>query len=181
MKKTSNIFNSFLNAALAFSLTSMAILVFGNVVLRYVFNSGITWSEEMSRFLFIWLTFIGAIGALKDKEHLGVDLLVKKLSDSVKKVCFLISNLLILGILWLVLNGSWEMTLLNMDSKAPATGMPLSYVFGIGIVMSVLMSIIIVFQIYRFLFSNPAAQEEKLLKLQSLSQTTEGGQKEWHS
>lgn len=175
MKKTSNFFNGFLNAALAFSLASMAILVFGNVVLRYIFNSGITWSEEMSRFLFVWLTFIGAIGALKDKEHLGVDLLVKKLSQPLKKVCLLLSGLLILGILWLVLEGSWTMTLLNMDSKAPATGMPLSYVFGIGIVTGVFMFIIILFQIYRSLFSNPSKQQEKPLTLDTLSHTTKGG------
>ncbi|WP_437125406.1 TRAP transporter small permease subunit, partial [Geobacillus thermoleovorans] len=45
---------------MAATLAFMCILVFGNVVLRYGFNSGITWSEEMSRFLFIWMSFFGA-------------------------------------------------------------------------------------------------------------------------
>ena len=49
----------------------MAILVFGNVVLRYGFNSGIVFSEEVSRFLFMWLTLIGALIVLKDHAHLG--------------------------------------------------------------------------------------------------------------
>jgi TRAP-type C4-dicarboxylate transport system permease small subunit len=40
-------------------LASMVILVFGNVVLRYGFNSGITFSEEVSRFLFVWMVFLG--------------------------------------------------------------------------------------------------------------------------
>ena len=39
----------------------MAVLVFGNVILRYGFNSGIVYSEEVSRFLFVWLTLIGAL------------------------------------------------------------------------------------------------------------------------
>ena len=43
----------------------MVVLVFGNVVLRYLANSGITVSEELSRWLFVWMTFLGAIVALK--------------------------------------------------------------------------------------------------------------------
>jgi TRAP-type C4-dicarboxylate transport system permease small subunit len=61
MKKMNDLFMKFLNIFIAAALAMMAILVFSNVVLRYVFNSGITWSEEMSRFLFIWSTFLGAI------------------------------------------------------------------------------------------------------------------------
>ncbi len=49
----------------------MVVLVFGNVVLRYAFNSGITVSEELSRWLFVWLTFVGAVVALRDHAHLG--------------------------------------------------------------------------------------------------------------
>ena len=50
-------------------------MVFGNVVLRYAFNSGIAVSEELSRFFFVWLTFIGAIVAMRDGAHLGMDTL----------------------------------------------------------------------------------------------------------
>ncbi|MBU0892182.1 MAG: TRAP transporter small permease subunit, partial [Gammaproteobacteria bacterium] len=47
-------------------LAAMVVLVFGNVVLRYVFNTGITISEELSRWLFVWLTFMGAVVALRE-------------------------------------------------------------------------------------------------------------------
>ncbi|MBS1208653.1 MAG: Tripartite ATP-independent periplasmic transporter DctQ component, partial [Proteobacteria bacterium] len=50
----------------------MVILVFGNVVLRYGFNSGITFSEEVSRFLFVWMVFLGSVLMLRDNGHLGV-------------------------------------------------------------------------------------------------------------
>ena len=43
----------------------MVVMVFGNVVLRYGFNSGITVSEELSRWLLVWITFMGAIFALQ--------------------------------------------------------------------------------------------------------------------
>ena len=68
-----------LEAAIAFCLALMVVLVFGNVVMRYGFNSGITVSEELSRWLFVWLTFMGAIVAMKDGAHLGSDTLVSRL------------------------------------------------------------------------------------------------------
>ncbi len=66
----------------------MVVLVFGNVVLRYVFNSGIPISEELSRWLLVWLTFLGAIVALRQHAHLGVDTLVRALPPLGKQICF---------------------------------------------------------------------------------------------
>ncbi|MCF6092407.1 TRAP transporter small permease [Microaerobacter geothermalis] len=152
MKKTSKVLSGFVNILIAVSLASMSILVFGNVVLRYVFNSGITWSEEMSRFLFVWMVFLGAIAALKENMHLGVDVFVKLLPEKWRKLLFVISNLMVLYVLWLVLDGSWKMTILNMASKAPATGLPLSFVYGIGILMSIAMAMIILKNVYKAFF-----------------------------
>ena len=54
-----------LTLVMVLMLALMVVLVFGNVVLRYGFNSGITVSEEVSRLLFLWVIFLGAIVALK--------------------------------------------------------------------------------------------------------------------
>ena len=70
-----------LKVLIALFLAIMVVLVFGNVVLRYGFNSGITVSEEVSRWLFVWLTFLGAIVALREYGHLGVDMLVRRLPN----------------------------------------------------------------------------------------------------
>ena len=60
-------------------LALMVVMVFGNVVLRYGFNSGITVSEELSRWLFVWMTFLGALVAMREHAHLGTDMLVARL------------------------------------------------------------------------------------------------------
>lgn len=139
------------NVLIALALSAMAILVFGNVVLRYAFNSGITWSEEMARFLFIWLVFIGAIMALKENLHLGVEMLIKRLPRPLKKAAYVCSNLIVLVVLYLVVEGSWKMTVLSADSAAPATGLPESMIHGTGVVMGVGMAVIILFNIIRTL------------------------------
>ncbi len=77
---------------LIFMLGMMVVLVFSNVVLRYGFNLGITFSEEVSRFMFIWVVFLGAVLTLRDNAHLGVHMLTKKLPLAGKKACKLFSD-----------------------------------------------------------------------------------------
>jgi TRAP-type C4-dicarboxylate transport system permease small subunit len=127
----------------------MVVLVFGNVVLRYAFNSGITVSEEVSRWLFVWLTFLGAIVAMREHAHLGVDSLVKRLPTAGKKFCLILSQLLMLYATWLLLRGSWEQTLINWDVAAPASGLSTGLFYGVGIVFAVSTGLILLNDLYR--------------------------------
>ncbi|RLL43872.1 TRAP transporter small permease [Oceanobacillus piezotolerans] len=180
MNKLSMLLEKTLNIFMAAALAIMVVLVFGNVVLRYFLNSGITWSEEMSRYLFIWLTFLGAIGAFNNKEHLGVDMLIKRLPAKAKKVVLIIGDLLMLFVLILILDGSWKMTLINMDSTAPATGMPLAFVHGTGILVSISMGLIIINNLYRIIFNKikdedlvQISESEELIALHSNADNAE--------
>ena len=107
-----------LEAVIAMCLAVMVVLVFGNVMLRYGFNSGITLSEELSRWLFVWMTFMGAIVALKEHGHLGTDMLVSRLGSRGKKFCLGLSQLLMLFVCWLLLKGSFEQAKVNYGSTS---------------------------------------------------------------
>jgi TRAP-type C4-dicarboxylate transport system permease small subunit len=124
-------------ALLAALMLGMVIMVFGNVVLRYVFNSGIVFSEEMSRFFFVWLTFIGAIVAVRDRAHLGMDGLVQKLPRAGKVACLAASQLLILMCCAILFWGTWRQHDINASMTAPVSGMPLIWIFGMGYLCSV--------------------------------------------
>src|SRR2546421_4780477 len=110
-----------LRVAIAICLTAMVVLVFTNVVLRYLFNSGIAISEELSRWMLVWLTFLGAIVALREHAHIGIDTLVKRLGRGGKRLCFVVSYGLMLYADWLLLLGSWKQVLVNWSDRAPAT------------------------------------------------------------
>jgi TRAP-type C4-dicarboxylate transport system permease small subunit len=123
---------------IALCMLGMVVLVFGNVVLRYAFNSGISISEELSRWLFVWLVFVGAVVALRDHAHLGMDSVVSRLPAWGKKACFLLSNVLMLGCVWLFFSGTWQQTVINLDNMAPATGLSMGYFYySVGLVFSV--------------------------------------------
>ena len=122
---------------IALALAVMVVLVFGNVVLRYAFNSGITMSEEVSRWLFVWLTFLGAIVALKERGHLGSDMLVSRLPRLGKKICLVAGQALMLYINWLLFRGALEQARINWDVQAPVTGLSMALFYGVGVVFAV--------------------------------------------
>ena len=116
-------------------LAIMVVLVFGNVVLRYTANSGITVSEELSRWLFVWLTFMGAVVALREHGHLGTDVLVARLPAAGKKVCLVLAQISMLYVSWLLLKGSWAQMVINADTEAPVTGASVGIFYASGVLM----------------------------------------------
>ena len=144
---------------MVFCLAIMTILVFGNVVLRYAFNSGISISEEISRYLFVWLTFLGAVIGMHDRAHLGMESVVQRLPRLGKKICLALSDLLMLGCCWLLFDGSWEQTIVNHVNHAPVSDIPLSYVYGVGIFASVAIGIFLLRSLFR-LFTGKIEEDE---------------------
>lgn len=132
-------------------MLAMVVMVFGNVVLRYGFNSGIDISDEMARYCFIWLTYIGAMVAMRENGHLGVDTLVKHLGVGGKKVCLFLSELLMLGCNVMFFVGTYEMHSLQVSNVSPVVGMSMIWVYGIGYIVGVVMGIMNLRVLYRIL------------------------------
>jgi TRAP-type C4-dicarboxylate transport system permease small subunit len=149
MGKVLDIYCEVLKAAVALCLTAMVVLVFSNVVLRYVFNSGIAVSEELSRWLLVWLTFLGAIVALRRHAHLGVDTLVRALSPRGRFVCFVISYVLMLYADWLLTLGSWKQAVLTFGDTAPASGISVGlFFYSSGLVFGVSAAVILAHDLF---------------------------------
>jgi TRAP-type C4-dicarboxylate transport system permease small subunit len=108
----------------------MVVLVFGNVVLRYGFNSGIVFSEEVSRFVFMWLTLLGALVAMHDGAHLGMNSVIAALPVWGQRIFRFSSDALMLLCCVLLFHGTWKQVVLAMDDLAPVTGVPMGLVFS---------------------------------------------------
>ncbi|MDU4959174.1 MAG: TRAP transporter small permease [Sporomusaceae bacterium] len=151
MGNISKAIQALLYGVIAIFLSMMALFVFGNVVLRYFFNSGLTWAEEASRYLFIWLIFLGAIVAFKENAHLGVDTLVNRLSVKNRKRLYIFNNLLILATMLLVIHGSFNLTLVSLEQRSPSLNISLAYVYVSSLLAGLSIGGIAVFNIYRLL------------------------------
>jgi TRAP-type C4-dicarboxylate transport system permease small subunit len=149
MARALDLYCTFLKAVIAACLAVMVVLVFGNVVLRYGFNSGITISEELSRWLLVWLTFLGAIVAVREHSHLGVDSLVRILPPLGKRICFIVSYGLMLWADWLLLAGSWRQTIINLEDRAPATHLSMGIFYFVGVVFGVSAGIMLLYDLFK--------------------------------
>lgn len=121
-------------ALLALGLAVMVVMVFGNVVLRYAFDAGLTISEEVSRFVFVWITFGGAVLAFAQGGHIAMSTLTDKLSPAAQRACAALSNGLIVGCCVLMFIGGREQTLINWTNYAPVSGIPRGAIYGASLI-----------------------------------------------
>jgi TRAP-type C4-dicarboxylate transport system permease small subunit len=119
---------------LIIGFVAMIAMVFGNVVLRYVFNSGIIASEELSRLFFVWLTFGGAFLVAREGGHLGMTTIVQALGPRGRWWCRLAAEGLSLFCMGMLVVGCWTQTAINMDNPAPVTGIPLAVTYLAGLI-----------------------------------------------
>ena len=140
-----------LEALIALALAAMVIMVFGNVVLRYAFNSGITVSEELARWCFVWLTFLGALVGLRERAHLGTDVLVSRLGPRGRRACLALGQALMLAVSVMFTHGSWQQTRINLDVAAPVTGAPMAVVYAAGLVFGGIATLLLAADLLRTL------------------------------
>lgn len=130
----------------------MVLIVFLNVILRYFFHSGLTWSEELARYQFVWVVFLGAILAYKDKGHLAVDLLVGVVPKRLQKVLFLLSNAVIIAVLVLLIHGLVRLIYLSQGTLSPALEMPVNILSYAGLLACFCMAFMAILQTIQFVF-----------------------------
>ncbi|MEO7401279.1 MAG: TRAP transporter small permease [Polaromonas sp.] len=137
----------------------MVVLVFGNVVLRYGFNSGIVFSEEVSRFLFMWITLIGTLVAMHDGAHLGMNSVIAALSVAGQRVARFASDLLMLVCCVLLADGTWKQVVIGMDDMAPVTGIPMGLVFSALLICSGGIALMLLHSLWRQVTGRMPASE----------------------
>ena len=140
-KSFMDIMTKVLNVTIAIVLFSMVGMIFLNAILRYAFNTSWPASEELSRFLFVWVTMLGAVVAYKDNGHVGVDLVVTRLKGRTKQAFVFFTRILILLILGVLVHGAVTYFNLVSTTPSPATNLPMGVVAASLVFSSVAMFI----------------------------------------
>lgn len=122
---------------LILGFAGMIALVFGNVVMRYVFDSGIIAAEEVSRMIFVWLTFGGAYLVARENGHLGMNSVVVRLGYRGRWICRFLAEALSMLCMVLVAIGCWEQTRMNLFNASPVTGLPTGIIYAAGLACGV--------------------------------------------
>jgi len=156
MRRFCELYFKLTRVLLAALLMGMVVLVFGNVVLRYAFNSGLTISEELSRIFFVWIIFLGATVALAEHGHIGIDFVVKNMPRPVARAMSVVGSLIVLGCCVLMLSGSYTQSVINLTVVTPVLGWSMTVYYGAGLFFAVVAIIIVVVDIWRVLADRPA-------------------------
>jgi len=138
-----------LEPVLAAILAVLVTVVLSNVIGRYLLGAGITWADELARFLFVWLTFLGAVLGLARGAHIGMELVVSALPELPARLL----RLLALGLMAIFLTvWAWyavELVQRSMTFRTPALGVPRGYVYAVAPASAGLMLLVCLHQIWR--------------------------------
>lgn len=137
---------------LAYGLAFLSIIVFLNTIGRYMFGS-ILWTMEISRFIYVYLIFIGAFLGFHENSHFVVDFIIKNFSKKVQNIVKIISDLIILSVLFLLLIGSVELLKINTKTITTILKIPYSFLYLPGVIFCVLTIIILLYDLYKTILS----------------------------
>ncbi len=119
---------------------AMITVIFAQVVSRTFLGSPLSWSEELGRYLFVWLSFMGASIALYRGSHLGIDSLVILFPEKARKVIIVITHLLVLILLFVMINEGMTLVERTATQKSAAMRIPMHYAYAAIPISAILMT-----------------------------------------
>lgn len=155
-----NVLHQVLKFLMVGLLAIMCVLVFLNVVLRYGFNSNIVATEEISRYMFVWLTFLGAITAFARNRHVQVTMFLSLMPERPRLIVILLGQVAMLVCCAMIFIGCWQLGQLNMLNILPVSGIPVAMLYFAGLPFATCVGVMLVIRMagnLRALFGGAAA------------------------
>ena len=120
-------------------LVSIVIITFVQVLFRYVFQFSLAWTEELARYIFLWLAALSIAYAFKTKSHFALTFLVDRVQKRYRNVIYKPVNVLMLLFLSIFVWKSFEYTLSVIDQFGPGTGLSMSVPYSSSFFGGILM------------------------------------------
>ncbi len=139
--KAVQVINTVIKYFLILMMFVMVVVVFLQVVYRFVLDNPLAWTEETARYLLVWITFLGAAYAMGSKAHIGVDLFMNMLPKSLRKILLIITTLLSLVFFTVMVTQGYILSQRTMMQTSPAMGLPMGYVYLVIPISGVLLMI----------------------------------------
>lgn len=125
------------------------------IFFRYVLNSSLYWSDEIVRYLFVWLTFLGAAVAVRDKAHIRVEFFAEKMPTSLKKWVIHVNDFLFITFLLFLTLGGFIWVFQLSGSYSPALALPLNWLFYAALPTASLVAMVYAFRQLKSNFRKP--------------------------
>lgn len=127
-KKVTNILDTAENIVLVSMFVAMVLVIFFQVIMRYVFKNSLSWSEELGKFIFVWISWIGIAIGQKRGEHIRITILVDRLPFKAQQFLILLSDLVVVGIC--VVTTYYAISLVGSQAGTRYAGIKISMSWG---------------------------------------------------
>lgn len=117
------------NGIAIFVISILSVVVFLQVFFRYVLNDPLAWSEELARFLSIWLVYVSAAIVLRDDAHMSMDYFVKLLSPRLQVAVDILGKLIISAFLFVGIKESFKIIGITMSQLSPSLDIPMGLIY----------------------------------------------------
>jgi TRAP-type C4-dicarboxylate transport system permease small subunit len=147
----------YLSAVLFFVLL---VVVFLNVILRYLFNAPLFWSDELARFTFIWLSYFGAVISMKRNRHFGFDLFIDAFPERIRRFLILAKDLCALFLVFYIGIAGLEMNRVLSFQRSPTLGISIAYAYlalPVGCGLMALLQLALIIENFRAAFMHSRA------------------------
>lgn len=115
------LYDSLIEKAIAVLFGFLVVSLFAQVISRYLFNFPIMWTDEIGRYVFIWIVYLGSAAAFKNKSHLIVDVFTQKMPQKLQYYLNLFFHIVIILFLFLVFIFGLQYAMNNMSNPAYST------------------------------------------------------------
>lgn len=132
MEKVEKVYDKLEEHLLIGSLIFNVFLVFIQVIMRSAFNYSLSWSEELSRYIFIWQTWLGASIALKYNEHIRVELLFSFVKNiKIQRIVKILADIIWFVFSLFLMSNGWQLVQSMISRNALSSGMrvPLAFIY----------------------------------------------------
>ncbi|MEN6413081.1 MAG: TRAP transporter small permease [Veillonellales bacterium] len=120
-------------------MLAMVAIIFSQVIARYAFSNSLSWSEEIGRHIFIWMTFLGAALAVRSRSHVALDLLVKAFPQKLQKVILVFGYLVMIVFAGVLVYAGIKMMTLGARQMSAAVQIPMKYIYIVLPISGILM------------------------------------------
>ncbi len=129
VEKLDNAFVKMNKLAIGIMMVLMFSLVIVNVITRYIFGFSINWVEEISKFLMIWITFIGAGLAMRGSKHVAIEILQDYIPQKMVPIIRIINAILIIIFMGILAYLGYQYALGSMNKLTSVLRWPIGYVY----------------------------------------------------
>jgi len=115
--------------ALSIIFFVMVASIFSQIVMRFIFHNANSWSEELTRYTFVWLTLLGASVAVRRGRHMKVDFFIDMIPKNIAKAFKILTNILILGFFLVVIKYGIDLVGITYKQLSAGLEIPMAYAY----------------------------------------------------